>query len=177
MILRSHSKRHPEAHPPLALPLIRKTTSATMSTIMRTLRNLRSIGLKEYGHQLHRGALVGIDRYGNKYFENLEEELPLRTRWVDYKDHEFDPSSPDGEIQCKVRSHGGKRCSQLDHRHAWISYMVDKSPAEDTLLQRQIRPWEPKKHVPVLTASRSAFKTFNTTKNKVQPWTPQAAAR
>ncbi|KXT04907.1 hypothetical protein AC578_3487 [Pseudocercospora eumusae] len=152
MILRSHSKRHPEAHPPLALPLIRKTTSATMSTIMRTLRNLRSIGLKEYGHQLHRGALVGIDRYGNKYFENLEEELPLRTRWVDYKDHEFDP-------------------------HAWISYMVDKSPAEDTLLQRQIRPWEPKKHVPVLTASRSAFKTFNTTKNKVQPWTPQAAAR
>jgi hypothetical protein len=23
-----------------------------------------------------RGALVGIDRYGNKYFENLEEELP-----------------------------------------------------------------------------------------------------
>ncbi|KAF7189914.1 NADH dehydrogenase [ubiquinone] 1 alpha subcomplex subunit N7BM [Pseudocercospora fuligena] len=139
-----------------------------MSTIMRTLRNLRSIGLKEYGHQLHyivgigdtkRGALVGIDRYGNKYFENLDEELPLRTRWVDYKDHEFDPS-------------------QIEPGwHAWMSYMVDKSPAEDTLLQRQIRPWEPKKHVPVLTASRSAFKTFNTTKNKVQPWTPQAASR
>ncbi|KAK4501889.1 hypothetical protein PRZ48_007698 [Zasmidium cellare] len=129
-----------------------------MSTIMRTLRNLRSIGLKEYGHQLHyigdtkRGTLVGIDRYGNKYFENLEEELPLRTRWVDYKDHEFDP-------------------------HAWMSYMVDKSPAEDKLLQRSIRAWEPEKHVPVLTASRSAFKTFSTTKNKYQPWTPIAAPR
>lgn len=47
-------------------------------------------------------------------------------------------------------------------RHAWMSYMVDKSPVEDTLLQRQIRPWEPKKHVPVLTASRSAFKTYST---------------
>jgi hypothetical protein len=22
------------------------------------------------------GTLIGVDRYGNKYFENLEEELP-----------------------------------------------------------------------------------------------------
>ncbi|EGP85274.1 uncharacterized protein MYCGRDRAFT_61838 [Zymoseptoria tritici IPO323] len=136
-----------------------------MSTLLRTLRNLRSIGLKEYGHQLHvpgdtkRGALVGIDRYGNKYFENLEEELPLRTRWVDYKDKEFD-------------------ASQIEPGwHAWMSYMVDKSPAEDKLLQRSIRPWEPTKHVPMQTASRSAFKTFNTTKNKYSAWTPVAAPR
>ena len=38
-----------------------------------------------------RGTFIAMDRYGNKYFENLEEELPLRTRWVDYKDKEFDP--------------------------------------------------------------------------------------
>lgn len=43
-----------------------------------------------------------------------------------------------------------------------MSYMVDKSPVEDTIMQRQLRPWEPKKHVPVMTASRSAFKTYNT---------------
>jgi hypothetical protein len=43
-----------------------------------------------------------------------------------------------------------------------MSYSVDKSPAEDTLLQRGIRPFEPKKHTPVLTQSRSAFKTYNT---------------
>ncbi|POS86873.1 NADH-ubiquinone oxidoreductase subunit B17.2, partial [Erysiphe pulchra] len=36
------------------------------------------------------GTLVGLDRYGNKYFENLKEELPLRTRWIDYKDYELD---------------------------------------------------------------------------------------
>jgi NADH:ubiquinone oxidoreductase subunit len=35
--------------------------------------------------------MIGMDKYGNKYFENLEEELAVRTRWVDYKDHEFDP--------------------------------------------------------------------------------------
>jgi NADH:ubiquinone oxidoreductase subunit len=40
--------------------------------------------------------LVGIDRFGNKYFENMEEELPrmlriVRTRWVDYKEAEYEP--------------------------------------------------------------------------------------
>lgn len=47
-------------------------------------------------------------------------------------------------------------------RHAWMSYMVDKPPSEDKLMQRSIRPWEPAEHKPMLTASRSAFKTFNT---------------
>ncbi|KAI7350272.1 hypothetical protein KC336_g22595, partial [Hortaea werneckii] len=95
-----------------------------MSTIPRTLRNLRSIGLKEYGHQMQymgdtkRGTLIGIDRYGNKYFENLEEELPLRTRWVDYKNKEYEPS-------------------QIEPGwHAWISYMVDKAPVDDKIMQR-----------------------------------------
>jgi hypothetical protein len=36
------------------------------------------------------GTWIAKDRYGNKYFENLEGELPLRTRWVDYKDKELD---------------------------------------------------------------------------------------
>jgi hypothetical protein len=40
--------------------------------------------------------------------------------------------------------------------------MVDKAPSEDKLLQRSVRQWEPTKHTPMLTASRSAFKTFNT---------------
>lgn len=35
--------------------------------------------------------MIGIDRFGNKYFENMEEELPLRTRWVDFKEYEWDP--------------------------------------------------------------------------------------
>jgi NADH ubiquinone oxidoreductase subunit NDUFA12 len=54
------------------------------------------------------GTLIATDRYGNKYFENLADELPresglqardgeadankapVRTRWVDYKDKDFD---------------------------------------------------------------------------------------
>ncbi|KAF1823169.1 NDUFA12-domain-containing protein [Dissoconium aciculare CBS 342.82] len=136
-----------------------------MSTILRTLRNLRSIGLKEYGHQIQhigdtkRGTLIGMDSYGNKYFENMEEELPLRTRWVDYKDWEFDPS-------------------QIEPGwHAWISYSIDKPPSEDKLLQRGVRAWEPTAHRPVLTATRSAYKPYSTVKNKFSAWTPVAAPR
>ena len=53
-----------------------------MSTITRTLRNIRKIGLKEYWHQLNTigdtkaGTLIGGDRFGNKFYENLQEELP-----------------------------------------------------------------------------------------------------
>lgn len=43
-----------------------------------------------------------------------------------------------------------------------MSYMVDKSPAEDKLLNSGIRLWEPKEHKPVLTASRSAYKPYST---------------
>ncbi|TKA73899.1 hypothetical protein B0A55_03794 [Friedmanniomyces simplex] len=136
-----------------------------MSTILRTLRNLRSIGLKEYGHQMQymgdtkRGTLIAKDRYGNKYYENLGEELPLRTRWVDYHDKEFDPT-------------------QIEPGwHAWMSYMVDKPPSEDKLLQRGVRVWEGGMHRPLLTMTRSAYKPYSTTKNKVQPWQPVAASR
>lgn len=53
-----------------------------MSTIMRTLRNLRKIGIKEYAHQMQyigdtkAGTYIATDKYGNKYYENLEQELP-----------------------------------------------------------------------------------------------------
>lgn len=53
-----------------------------MSTIMRTLRNLRKVGIKEYAHQMQyigdtkAGTYIATDKYGNKYYENLEQELP-----------------------------------------------------------------------------------------------------
>jgi hypothetical protein len=43
-----------------------------------------------------------------------------------------------------------------------MSYMVDKSPAEDKLLQRQVRVWEPKEHRPCLTWTRSGYKPYST---------------
>ncbi|KAK4893116.1 hypothetical protein LTR27_008456 [Elasticomyces elasticus] len=106
-----------------------------------------------------RGTFIAKDSYGNKFYENLEEELPLRTRWVDYHDKEFDPS-------------------QIEPGwHAWMSYMVDKPPSEDKLLQRGVRMWEGGMHRPLLTMTRSAYKPYSTVKNKVNPWKPVAAPR
>ena len=40
--------------------------------------------------------------------------------------------------------------------------MVDKSPVQDKILQRELRVWEPKEHRPTLTWSRSGYKPYNT---------------
>ncbi|CDM29480.1 hypothetical protein DTO013E5_5186 [Penicillium roqueforti] len=135
-----------------------------MSTIVRTLRNLRRVGFKDAAHQMQNigdtkaGTLIGVDRYGNKYFENLEE-LPLRTRWIDYKDAEFDAS----QIQ--------------PGWHAWISYLVDAPPHADKIMQSGLRPWELAEPRPNPTQSRAAFKTYSTTRPKIAAWTPVAAPR
>ena len=53
-----------------------------MSTILRTLSNLRKIGIKQYAHQMQyigdtkAGTYIASDRYGNKFYENLQDELP-----------------------------------------------------------------------------------------------------
>lgn len=54
------------------------------------------------------------------------------------------------------------RCQIEPGWHAWISYMVDKPPTEDPLLQTKVRPWELPDHRPNFTQSRGAFKTYST---------------
>ena len=135
-----------------------------MSTIPRTLGNIRKIGIKNYLVQMwylgdtKAGTLIGQDRAGNKFFEN-NEELPLRTRWVEYAKHDFD-------------------AAQIEPGwHAWISYLVDKPPNQDALIQAGTRAFEPAKPVPNFTMTRGAFKTYSTTKSKIAAWEPVAAPR
>ncbi|EXJ79959.1 NADH-ubiquinone oxidoreductase subunit [Capronia epimyces CBS 606.96] len=136
-----------------------------MSTITRTLRNLWRVGFKEYGHQLQyigdtkAGVLIGTDRFGNKYYENLQEELPLRTRWVDYKDKHYEASSVEPGW------------------HAWISYLVDKPPVEDKILEIGLRPWEPKEPRVNYSMTRGAYRPYSTTKSKYSAWLPVAKPR
>ncbi|KAK3325968.1 NADH ubiquinone oxidoreductase subunit NDUFA12-domain-containing protein [Apodospora peruviana] len=134
-----------------------------MSYITRTLGNIRKIGIKEYWHQLQyigdtkAGVLMGTDKFGNKYYEN-NDELPLRTRWVDYAKHDFDPS-------------------QIEPLwHMWISYGTDKLPSED-LNAHTKRSWANPANTPNFTATRGAFKTYSTVKPKIQSWEPIAAPR
>uniref|UniRef100_A0A093UPD8 NADH dehydrogenase [ubiquinone] 1 alpha subcomplex subunit n=1 Tax=Talaromyces marneffei PM1 TaxID=1077442 RepID=A0A093UPD8_TALMA len=89
------------------------------------------------------GTLIATDRFGNKYYENMEE-LPLRTRWVDYKEKEFD-------------------AAQIEPGwHAWLAYMVDAPPTADKLLRTGVRPWELPEHRSNLTMSRGAYKPYST---------------
>ena len=50
-----------------------------MSSLTRTFKNFLKIGPRDYLRQMlyigdtRAGTLVGIDQFGNKYYENLEE--------------------------------------------------------------------------------------------------------
>lgn len=117
------------------------------------------------------GTLVGTDRMGNKFYENMTEELPLRvripafhsrpgkeernianrgalhlqqTRWIEYSNHELDASHIDPGW------------------HAWISYLVDKPPPEDSIMKIGLRPWESPNSRINYTQSRGAYKPYST---------------
>lgn len=71
---------------------------------------------------------------------------PVRTRWVDYKNHDFD-------------------AAQIEPGwHAWMSYAVDKAPSQDPTLAYKRRAWEDTdyKTIPNYTLTRGAYKPYNT---------------
>ncbi|KAJ2901944.1 hypothetical protein MKZ38_001245 [Zalerion maritima] len=150
-----------------------------MSTLPRTIKNFFKVGVWEYFHQMNHigdtkaGTLIGIDKFGNKFFENTEE-LPLRTRWVDYAKHDYD---------AYVSLHPRDNVVVIEGAHiepgwhAWISYVVDKAPTEDKLLETKLRRWETPTVIPNLTFSRGAYKPYSTTKPKLSAWEPRAAPR
>ncbi|KAG5440902.1 hypothetical protein PCK2_000057 [Pneumocystis canis] len=129
----------------------------SMSSLIRTLRNIKKMGLYAYGHQMQTigdakyGRLVGVDSYGNKYYENIEE-TPNRTRWVDYRSPLYDASQ----------------------------YMVDEAPSERTVPNSDnrtesdvsTRPWK-KPFQPNLTLSQGAYKPYNTTMPLYTAWIQQ----
>ncbi|KAK2070444.1 hypothetical protein P8C59_004934 [Phyllachora maydis] len=136
-----------------------------MSTPSRTLRNLRKIGFKQYMVQLmyigdtKAGTLIGTDKFGNKFYED-NEELPLRTRWVDYAKHDFDAAHIEPLW------------------HAWMSYGTDTPPNKDHLYTAiATRAWAKPGHTPNYTATRGAYKPYSTTQPKVQAWDWVAAKR
>ncbi|KAF7433391.1 hypothetical protein PC9H_005341 [Pleurotus ostreatus] len=137
-----------------------------MVSLVRTLRNMRRAGLKEWWRQMQYigdakyGRFVGKDQFGNRYFENLnpEEEIPGRHRWVDYAQHEFHASQVPPEW------------------HSWIHHIRQSPPTEDAVVKSLTPPWQAP-WVENLTGTRGAFKTYNTAGPKIQPWEPKVTAR
>jgi len=126
-----------------------------------------------------------MDRFGNKYFENLEEELPRLCQNTLLAEHGLTKlqfgqdgsiskrqslirknlsslTSPTWSWQRTIAKIGTNRAQLEPGWHAWISYLVDKAPNADLILKTGVRPWELKEHRPNLTATRAAFKTYST---------------
>lgn len=101
------------------------------------------------------GTLIGTDRFGNRFYENTVEELPLRTKWVDYKHHFCDASETEPGW------------------HAWLHHMVDNPPTKDSMLQPRTNAWSQPTHVPNMTFTRSAYKPYSTVRNRIEAWVPQ----
>jgi NADH:ubiquinone oxidoreductase subunit len=137
------------------------------SSLIRTIRNIINIGPKRYWNQLNTigdakaGKLIGEDSYGNKYYENdYEDEIHLRTRWVEYKDgREFN-------------------ISQVEPAwHFWLGYGVDLPPNQTPKEFTSIRAYPTSKHTPAFTGTPGAYIPYNTVKPKISSWNSTVAPR
>ncbi|KAK9379618.1 NADH ubiquinone oxidoreductase subunit NDUFA12-domain-containing protein [Kockiozyma suomiensis] len=138
-----------------------------MSTsLVRVIRNAYRVGFKDYLAQMMAigdtkyGTLVGIDRFGNKFFENKEEdEIHLRTRWVQYKEKYYD-------------------VSQIEPGwHGWLGYLVDTPPNALDAAHTTVRKQPEVSRVHNGTGTRDAYVPYSTVKPKFESWTPQIKER
>ncbi|TIC31639.1 NDUFA12-domain-containing protein [Wallemia mellicola] len=143
-------------------------------SLYRHLRNWYRVGLRDGWAQLNEwvdvkaGRLAGTDKFGNRYYENLEEEMPevpWRQRWVRY--------AQEAPLE---------NASQVPSEwHAWLHHTRLNAPHEDEVVKKitaQTQHWRPAEtHVENLTGTRGAFTTYNTTAPKLYPWQPKVAQR
>ncbi|WFD32700.1 hypothetical protein MSPP1_003750 [Malassezia sp. CBS 17886] len=132
-------------------------------SLQRTVNHIRSGGLAKFWRDLQYigdakwGRMVGVDSNGNKYWENMDEQ-PGRTRWVDYKNPDYDSSQLAPEW------------------HSWLAYITADPPGSDPVGRVFGRYWQ-QPAMMNYTGTRGAFKTYNTTRPKILSWEPKIAAR
>ncbi|XP_076357417.1 NADH dehydrogenase (ubiquinone) B17.2 subunit [Tachypleus tridentatus] len=101
---------------------------------------------------LKQGTLVGVDKYGNKYFEN-NMYFYGRNRWVEYSEAvnmDYDGSQVPAEW------------------HLWLHYMTDNSPTKVPTVQHR---WMID-HVENKSGTSEAYYPYSTTKPKIETWIP-----
>ncbi|PPR02476.1 hypothetical protein CVT24_002025 [Panaeolus cyanescens] len=137
-----------------------------MVSLLRTIRSVRRVGLREWWRQMQyigdakSGTYVGKDQFGNRYFENRngEEEIPGRHRWVDFAQHDFNATQVPPEW------------------HSWISHIRKEPPTNDSVMQNLSPPWQAP-YVENLTGTRGAYKPYNTVVPKINAWEPSVKPR
>ena len=89
-----------------------------MSSVAWFVKAVKTLGPREMLRQLYHydyikmGTLVGVDKLGNKYYENLEEQHG-RHRWVEYNT-DYGPHREPTRIQPEW--------------HGWMTHMTDNTP-------------------------------------------------
>ncbi|VVT48866.1 uncharacterized protein SAPINGB_P001989 [Magnusiomyces paraingens] len=136
------------------------------SSIFRVLRNVKRVGFKNALKQMNgigdikSGRLVGVDAYGNKFFENdTEDEIHMRTRWVEYKDYYGNMSTVEAGW------------------HFWLGYGVDTPPNQTSEAHKTIRAYPEPPTLIHGTGSPGAYVPYNTVKPKIKSWEPVVEAR
>ncbi|ELU41665.1 NAD dehydrogenase [Rhizoctonia solani AG-1 IA] len=127
-----------------------------MVSLLRTLRSIRRVGMKEYIRQMwyigdaKSGRFVGGNRFGNRYFENTnaEEELP------GVYGH-FDNLPPDW--------------------HSWLHHIRSEPPTTDKIMHESTQPWQ--QYLENLTGTRGAYRPYNTAAPKITAWDPKTRLR
>ncbi|KAK9458847.1 NADH ubiquinone oxidoreductase subunit NDUFA12-domain-containing protein [Lipomyces oligophaga] len=136
------------------------------SSIIRVIRNFNRIGFKAYMRQMmyigdtKAGDLIGTDRFGNKYFENRDEdEIHLRTRWVEYaKDH--------------------NDVSQLEAGwHGWLGHLIDEAPNNLAPDHITIRATPEPTDIETHTGTPGAYVPYSTVRPKIAAWAPVVKPR
>ena len=79
------------------------------------------------------GSLVGVDQFGNKYFENTQYPHP-KDRWVEYGNWQnYDPSQVPAEW------------------FGWLHHMIDMNPNHPKF--KDLNPSYRREHIPNLTGT------------------------
>jgi NADH:ubiquinone oxidoreductase subunit len=139
-------------------------------SLWRTIKNIKQSGWKRYVKQMNSigdakaGTLVGIDDYGNEFYEtDAPEEIHLRTRWVEYK-----------------KSSGFEwDFSQIEPGwHYWLAYGTETPPNKLVGEEKTVRAYPvPEVHDENYTGTPGAYIPYNTAKPKFKAWDPKISNR
>ncbi|XP_020278163.1 probable NADH dehydrogenase [ubiquinone] 1 alpha subcomplex subunit 12 isoform X1 [Pseudomyrmex gracilis] len=126
-------------------------------TVFRIIREnggiINSIKTFYRTDDLRTGTLVGVDKFGNRYFEN-NTFFVGRNRWVNYSEKvglNYDGSQVPAEW------------------FGWLHYKTDLPPHKDP--SRPKYKWMAE-HKPNLSGTNQAYMPYSTTKPKIEPWQP-----
>ncbi|KAI8812740.1 NADH ubiquinone oxidoreductase subunit NDUFA12-domain-containing protein [Cladochytrium replicatum] len=128
------------------------------NTVTATIAAVRAHGIKRVFwqyltlDQAKYGKHVGTDQFGNEYYHN-PEDLFGRDRWVLYHKWNYDGSQVPAEW------------------NQWLTHTTDDLPGA---LPKALYQAE---HVENVTGTRAAFKTYSTTKPKIDAWEPAVKDR